>query len=200
MARKRKLLNTPIEQLTYIEGTVIKVEKLLGYDGQVQYGKFRDKDGQPLPLEIIEIAEAGTGEIKKFWMNGGLVGALKIARVRPGDGREVAIELQDEKKEHPEWGTEMCQYNVYELGADDGQPDPEEPGPGPQGGPGSDATGPGATGTGVRTGKGWNPLSKAPRASGETDEAASAHGRSPIEQEKTHIADAVRDKHHKKAS
>jgi len=89
----RKKLNSTILSVRDfkegVEGIIGEQTFLTNLDGE----KVLNKHGKP--LMTIDLADIKSGEVKKFWLDGGLRGSLKMAKVMPG--MKVALVHTGEK-------------------------------------------------------------------------------------------------------
>lgn len=96
----RRKLNSDINSTRFddkygktIRGKFAGVSPMMTMDNQQVVGSFN----QPLyTMELAEVDGAAKGELTKFWCDGGLRGALKLAKVEPG--MEIEIVHTGEKK------------------------------------------------------------------------------------------------------
>lgn len=101
----RKKLNAMIEGIrpgTEVIGEFVGVEPLLHEDGTPVVSRAYGN-----PLHVLKLRNAN-GEEATFWADGGLRGALKIARVAPG--KAIAIMATGETQK-----VESGEVNVYEI-------------------------------------------------------------------------------------
>ena len=109
---RKKLLNDAIISIRKDDDTLGgSIMGLLGErtemkndDGSMKLGNF----GQP--LWTFEMIDLHSGEVKKVWGDGGLAGAFKMSRVKPGQ----AIEIVHTGQKKLEQGTVQT-YEIYEV-------------------------------------------------------------------------------------
>lgn len=88
-----------------VEGAVGEITQMTGYDGDPLVSKTYGT-----PLFTFDLADLNSGEIKKFWADGGIRGAFKMSKVKPGD--KIAIEHTGTQK--LEQGTVQT-YDVFRM-------------------------------------------------------------------------------------
>lgn len=98
----RKLLNAKILSVRDFEngvsGILGEVFQLTKSDGSQVFGNFDQ------PLATFDLADKKTGEVQKYWMDGGLKGAFSLTKVKPGTHVEIihtgetTMDLDDGKK------------------------------------------------------------------------------------------------------
>lgn len=107
---KRKKLNTTIESirdLKTVTGKVGERQKMERADGTPVENKFGTQ------LETIELI-TNAGEIKKYWVDGGLRGALSLSKVTPGMMVEI---VHTGEVKHDEYNTILQTYDIFEVEA-----------------------------------------------------------------------------------
>lgn len=104
MARRK--LNSEINSLreTTVSGILGETVAMTRNDGSPAVGKF----GQE--LWTFELADKKTGEIKKYWGDGGLKGAFSLSKVKPG----MHIEIVHTGEKEIEQGTVQT-YDLFDL-------------------------------------------------------------------------------------
>jgi hypothetical protein len=85
-------------------GRFLSLTQMTRQNGEPVQGNF-DQD-----LYTMELADLETGEIKRYWADGGIRGTLKMANVQP----DTAIEIEHTGKKKIEEGTVQT-YDVYIL-------------------------------------------------------------------------------------
>lgn len=108
---RKKKLTSAIESLREdgkvgktTRGIFLSISPMCGMDNEQLTGNFDQ------PLFTIELADLETGEVTKYWADGGIRGALKLAKIK--DGQKIEIEHTGQKK--IEDGTVQT-YDIYEL-------------------------------------------------------------------------------------
>jgi len=110
MTTKRKKLNATIESirdLGTVTGKIGERQKMERADGSPVENKFGTQ------LETVELIQ-GDGEIKKYWVDGGLRGAFALAKVKPGMLVEI---VHTGEVKHDEYNTILQTYDIFELEA-----------------------------------------------------------------------------------
>lgn len=108
---RKKKLTAAIESLREdgktgktVRGIFLSLSPMCGMDNEQLRGNFDQ------PLFTLELADLETKEVVKFWADGGIRGALKLARVEEGQ----AIEIVHTGQKKIEDGTVQT-YDIYEL-------------------------------------------------------------------------------------
>lgn len=108
---RKKKLTAAIESLREdgkvgktTRGIFLGLTPMCGMDNEQLKGNFDQ------PLFTLELADLETGEANKFWADGGIRGALKLARIEPGQ----AIEIEHTGQKKIEDGTVQT-YEIYGL-------------------------------------------------------------------------------------
>lgn len=92
--KKGKKLNGEILSVRDCEGGVSGIlgetRKLTNRNGETLRGNYDQE------LEVFELADFKTGEVKTYWFDGGLRGAFSLAKITPG--AKIFIEHTGDKK------------------------------------------------------------------------------------------------------
>lgn len=91
--KRGKMLNAPIlsvRELKTVQGVFGNRAAMIGNDDKPKVGNY----GQP--LWTFELTDLETGEVNKYWGDGGLDGSFKMAKVV--DGAKIEIEHTGEKE------------------------------------------------------------------------------------------------------
>lgn len=86
-------------------GRFLGITAMLRENGEAVQGNF-DQD-----LFTMELADLETGEIKRYWADGGIRGTIKLGGVQ----KDMPIEIEHTGKKKIEEGTVQT-YDVYILG------------------------------------------------------------------------------------
>lgn len=106
LVRKKKLNQAilSVREKGSVQGVLGEMAKLTTLEGQVLQSRYGTD------LETFELTNQDSGEIEKFWLDGGLRGAFKMAKVKPG----MLVEIVHTGEKDIDEGTVQT-YDVYEL-------------------------------------------------------------------------------------